>query len=140
MRFNIPLIDKLARATPRKNILQWVFITMIYGFAIIVNDHFDLVRAIGLPKQSEAVVRLCGVYLYIVLTAYSFHKTKKDENNTDHTKVAADMAHHDKPDRVPAAPGTKGHSQRHRSYGKQSKSVPPATRDTTTARADGTRP
>jgi hypothetical protein len=125
MRLIFPLIEKLSNATPRKSILQWIIITLLYGFAMIVNDHFDLVTALGLPERFEAAIRLCGVYLYIVLTAISFFKTKKDENNTDNTQVAADMAHHDKCDRVPAAAGTKGHAQGDRSHGPQSEPDPP---------------
>lgn len=120
MRINMPLLDKLAKATPRKNILQWVVMTLLYGFAIIVNDHFDLVQALGLPERPEAVVRLCGVYLYIFLTAYSFQKTKDDEIHTDHNQIAAAVADDHKPDGNTPAPGTQSHAPGNRAHEPQS--------------------
>ncbi|PZF71566.1 hypothetical protein DN068_15945 [Taibaiella soli] len=127
MRFNTKLVERLSNATPRISIRRWLIITLVYGFAIIVNDHFDMVRALGLPERIEAAIRLCGVYLYIVLTAYSFHKTKEDEINTDNTQVAPDMAHHDKCDRVPATAGIKGDAQGNGSNEPQSEPLQPGT-------------
>lgn len=116
MRIHNKLMERLAAATPKTSVLCWLFITAIYSFAIVVNDHFDLITAIGLPEQATAIIRLLGVQLYIFLTAYSFHKTntKNDETNTDHNQVAADLAHPDEPDHIPATSGAEGIAQGHR--------------------------
>lgn len=121
MHFNIPLIEKLAKATPRKSIMEWLCMTFCYASVIVVNDHFELIRALGLPERIEATIRLIGVYLYIILTAYSFHKTQKNETNTYHNKVATDMANLDKPDRISSAQGTQVHAQGNRPDEPQSK-------------------
>jgi Ca2+/Na+ antiporter len=140
MRFNVKLVEKLSNATPRKSILRWLIITLLYGFSIIVNDHFDLVTALGLPQRIEAVIRLCGVYLYIVLTTYFFHKTKEDENNSDNTQVAADLAHHDKRNSFPAAAGTKSHAQGDGTYEPQSEPLQPGSEAGTTDERKDSRP
>ena len=114
MRPNYQLIEQLSKATPRKHVIRWIALTLLYGFAIIVNDHFDLIASLGLPGRYEAVVRLCGVYLYIILTAFQFQKTRNHEKYPRHHKVAPDLADHDQHNNVPAPSGTKVRSQRHR--------------------------
>lgn len=70
------LVRRLAAATPAGSVLQWIFITMLYGVGILVNEHFDLIQSLGLDAQTEAFVRLMGAYLYIVLTTLQFQRTK----------------------------------------------------------------
>lgn len=136
MHFNVKLIENLSKATSRNSVIRWLFITILYGFAIIANDHFELVKVLGLPGRIEATIRLCGVYLYIVLTGYSFYNTKKYENNINDNKVAADMAHHDQFDNVPFAAGTQSDTQGG-PYKLQTGSITPISEDDLAAKHEG---
>ena len=90
----INLIENLSKATPKKNILYWILLSGLYGFAIIANDHYDLIASLGLPAKSEAVIRLCGVSLYICITTFHFQKTTKHEYSSNDTEVTAGLADH----------------------------------------------
>ncbi len=86
------LLQRLAAATPKINVAKWLACTMLYALVIILNDHFHLVAALGMPAKEEAILRLIGAYLYIIITIYHFQKRKPNENTLSHTQKPPRMA------------------------------------------------
>lgn len=70
------MIEELEKPTPQKNVISWIITTILYAFVIIVNEQFDLIESIGLSDHVEAVIRVIGAFLYIILTTLNFSKTK----------------------------------------------------------------
>lgn len=70
---------RLTAATPRTHVWRWVFITALYSCSLLINEHFELIAALGFTLRQQALIRIAGVMLYIFLTTYSFQKTNNDE-------------------------------------------------------------
>lgn len=72
-----PFFKKISNATPYKNVVFWGLITALYSLIILVNEHFDLVSALGFSDKALAHIKVWGVYAYIFITTYHFYKEKK---------------------------------------------------------------
>lgn len=68
---------KIANATPYKNVVLWGLMTALYSLIILINEHFDLISALGFSPKVLAHIKLLGVYAYIFMTTYQFYKEKK---------------------------------------------------------------
>ncbi len=79
MKLYTAFIYRLTAATPRTHVWRWVFMTALYGCSLLINEHFELIAALGFTLRQQALIRIAGVMLYIFLTTYSFQKTNNDE-------------------------------------------------------------
>lgn len=73
------LIRQLCSATPRKSILRWIIVSGLFALSTFLNEHFELVKALGFSPKTEALIKLSGLYLYMLLTSYQFQKQKTYE-------------------------------------------------------------
>ena len=69
-------IENLSNPTPKKNVNYWLILTVLYTVTIFVNEQFDLIHAIGLSEQMEAVIKMSSGFLYMLLTALNFSKVQ----------------------------------------------------------------
>jgi hypothetical protein len=67
---------KIASATPYKNVVLWALYSIVYALLILINEHFELIEALGLSPRTLSIIKVSGVYLYIAITTYQFHKQK----------------------------------------------------------------
>jgi len=79
MKLYTPLIRRLTAATPRIYVWRWVLMTALYSCSLLINEHFELIAALGFTLRQQAMIRIAGVMLYIFLTTYSFQKTNNDK-------------------------------------------------------------
>ena len=84
-------MSRLTAATPRKYVGRWLFVTALYSCCILINEHFELIAALGLSQAIQAVIRLMGALVYIFLTTYSFQKTN-DDTYTEPFQIPHDLA------------------------------------------------
>jgi hypothetical protein len=70
------LTDRLSRATPPAIVRQWLLLSLLYAFATLASEHFELIASIGLSAKQEAIIRLAGLYCYILITTFQFQRTK----------------------------------------------------------------
>ena len=72
-----PFFKKISNATPYKNVVLWGMFTALYSLIILINEHFDLVSSLGFSSKTLPYIKIVGVYAYILITTYHFHKEKK---------------------------------------------------------------
>jgi hypothetical protein len=72
-----PFLKKLANATPYTNVRQWAIWSAVYALLLLLNEHFELIEALGFSAQTLSVIKLLGVYLYMSFSTYHFYQQKK---------------------------------------------------------------
>lgn len=71
-------IRRLTAATPKKYVWRWLFHTVLYGCCILINEHYELIEAMGFSPYMQAAIRVAGTVIYMFLTTYSFQKINDD--------------------------------------------------------------
>lgn len=84
-------IRRLSAATPKKYVWRWLFHTALYSCCILINEHFELIAAMGLSPYIQAAIRMAGTMLYIFLTTYSFQKIN-DDIHTENIQIPDNLA------------------------------------------------
>lgn len=90
MNPSIDIIRRLTEATPKPYVWRWLLHTALYSCCILVNEHFELIEAMGFSPYIQTVIRIAGTMIYILLTTYSFQKTNND-TDTEATEIPDNM-------------------------------------------------
>ena len=87
------LIENLSNATPKASVIRWLCISILFALSTFLNEHFELIENIGIKPSQLALIKLIGLYLYMLLTSYQFQQQKNNnENNNNDTKQTNSMA------------------------------------------------
>lgn len=74
-------IENLSKPTPKKNVNNWLILTVLYTITIFINEQFSLIHAIGLNQQIENIIKMIGAFLYILITTFNFSKVQSPTHN-----------------------------------------------------------
>lgn len=71
------MIKRLTDKTPKKPTLIWLLMTMLYVLSIIINEHFELLEAFQFSNETISIIKIIGVFGYILTTVTNFIQTPK---------------------------------------------------------------
>lgn len=75
------IIQKLSNETPRTSVIRWLSISLLFAISTFLNEHFELIENIGIKPSYLSLIKLLGLYLYMLITTYQFQKQKNTHEN-----------------------------------------------------------